>query len=988
MDNEEIREQQDELNIGSQVHMPVGRFGNYSNKSDKEDLRNKIEASKTRNIDPSKNSSVTPSMHTGGGSSLGAKPSIDDDSIPKGGLFSSLRRRKKKRDVENSIAGARSDGGIMGGVRDFLSGGSEKTGGLLGLGSKAKGAATSGVAGKALVSGTAKAVITFFSTPVGLAALFVIGLFLVVLLFTIFFPMVISSLGMKFGLTGDQTHEVFRDEYDFNDEGVYEVLNEGYKEGLSREDVEALMDRYESDPDHEGFCEEGMLDKIKHFFDIWDLSDRCELMHYIKKMLKDKESHTKITTISPGYIVGSLYYSFDTQNRKEDGTLFIEPFEVPNKYKNNHNIPADFVFVDELDAISTMMGYDFYDKYALDVLLDNYIFHRYFTYWRWEWVYPEKDEDDEEEPEPYQTCVMYEVDDYDVSSDRFKLYLRYGENVSNAFEDQRNKQDAWLQTSAECQDHLDFESVSMANFFDTADPNSDADDNAKVTIAEDGVITYDEPRIRRIPVVDEFGEPVLDEEGKAKYVEESTLPEYKAGTYGYDSGFIFETYPRYMEEYNVNHLFTYDYMVDKDIELIVQYIESRQDYINYMLGYPNEIPLFYDSSSNVSIGGGAVCTFNIDGENYTDIKVRLLHAPNNAAIPGVDSYQPIEGQELVNFDKYILGVTYAENGGAPKEAMKAQAIATASYILSHANKGNNIRLVKENGQNILEVSNSTFNQTYCDPDKGCYICVSPANPTIQTVLTTGTVPEGSACKPWKGPLSESSDIRTAVGEVSGKILVNSAGKIASGNYTSDTQKAWNSAAENGADYVEILKATYGDAFSIMSSDCSFTATGNWASWRQFNNPWGSKLIANKTMKQVGCLITANAMMLANSGKKLVISDFNPGTYLDLLKRSSGTLSGNALYNDRAIEVALGNHDFSYTSEPLYGSYENKVKKIADKLREGYHVIISVKNNGHWVYVTGVSGNLIYMSDPASSKVIVTDRYSKEGIATIKYVKFY
>lgn len=45
----------------------------------------------------------------------------------------------------------------------------------------------------------------------------------------------------------------------------------------------------------------------------------------------------------------------------------------------------------------------------------------------------------------------------------------------------------------------------------------------------------------------------------------------------------------------------------------------------------------------------------------------------NAAVPN---------QELIDFEKYVLGVVYAENGGAPDEAMKAQAIAARTYAFN------------------------------------------------------------------------------------------------------------------------------------------------------------------------------------------------------------------------------------------------------------------------------------------------------------------
>lgn len=95
--------------------------------------------------------------------------------------------------------------------------------------------------------------------------------------------------------------------------------------------------------------------------------------------------------------------------------------------------------------------------------------------------------------------------------------------------------------------------------------------------------------------------------------------------------------------YNRLYWSTIDYKVNRNIEEIMEYIRSRQDYTNYVLGYPNTVVTDSNSGSTTN------CTYTVNGTNMSGIKVKLVHA-KNSAVPGVNTGDEIEGQELVDFE--------------------------------------------------------------------------------------------------------------------------------------------------------------------------------------------------------------------------------------------------------------------------------------------------------------------------------------------------
>lgn len=235
-------------------------------------------------------------------------------------------------------------------------------------------------------------------------------------------------------------------------------------------------------------------------------------------------------------------------------------------------------------------------------------------------------------------------------------------------------------------------------------------------------------------------------------------------------------------------------------------------------------------------GGPGICSFNINSsaglQTVSNVKVRLLGCTASGGSSG-----PLEGEELVDLEKYILGVTYTENGGAPDEAIKMQAIAARSFALTRSYGG---KITTEDGASVIQIRACTWDQAYCDPDKGCWS--NGAGGEYGNTIHSGY----DASKPWSKPaLPENDRIRSLVAETAGQVVVDKDGKVLNTPYMSDVQQQWNAMANQGKSVAEMVKKTYPNAVEV-TSNCTGGGNGslaggpdfsNAAAWKSPSNPY-------------------------------------------------------------------------------------------------------------------------------------------------------
>lgn len=151
--------------------------------------------------------------------------------------------------------------------------------------------------------------------------------------------------------------------------------------------------------------------------------------------------------------------------------------------------------------------------------------------------------------------------------------------------------------------------------------------------------------------------------------------------------------------------------------------------------------------------------------------------------------------------------------------------------------------------------------------------------------------------------------------------------------------------------------------------------GEYSGWKQFDSRWGGIMMgqSNKTIKQIGCLVTSIAIQMARADVKLNNgNELNPGNFVLALNASSGSFtSGGGLYWASVTNVAS---NFHYMNQIKIDGYTNnqKVSTITSYMQQGYYVVAHINGSktsntsNHWIAIVNSSNNDIYMLDPGKS----------------------
>ena len=398
------------------------------------------------------------------------------------------------------------------------------------------------------------------------------------------------------------------------------------------------------------------------------------------------------------------------------------------------------------------------------------------------------------------------------------------------------------------------------------------------------------------------------------------------------------------------------------------------------------------------VEGSGKCSYDIKGfyipgrgnvsknMSINEISVRLMQC--GGSYGGTDG-QPLEGVDLVPFEKYILGVAYQEIGDdAPEQAFKAQLVAARSYILARPTDMGGWHSLKQEGDKwVLQVAACTQDQVYCDPDLGCSSNIDGQNGIVYPGLDHPNK--------VRDPMPQDSKLRKWASEVEGEVIVNDQGNIVYSDYKSSETNRMISLAKSGNDYKQILLTMYSAGKDIKKNNCGSNANtcnmlnGDYMQWKQGDPKWSSTPMGNsgKTLGSIGCLVTSIAMQIAraNVDTSIVGDDFNPGTFVEALNKNNGFTSGGALYWNVVTTVVPS---FKYMGQESVSGYtkEQKLSKLKDLVDKGYYVVAEVKGNTgqHWVAVVSVSGETITMMDPASSSTDMWKQYNWQNTSTYAY----
>lgn len=459
---------------------------------------------------------------------------------------------------------------------------------------------------------------------------------------------------------------------------------------------------------------------------------------------------------------------------------------------------------------------------------------------------------------------------------------------------------------------------------------------------------------------------------------------------------------------NLQNNYFPDKIPGKDDAIYKQYVDDMFDILKY-----------YDDSKNKNTTSstgttGDVCTYDIKGMNTeqygtgiknkninaTDIKVRLMSA---GGICDGTFGQPIEGEDLVPLEKYVLGVAYAEDESAPEEAFKAQLVVARSYVLSvieASGNANGKKFVEEDGQWVLQITNCVTDQVYCDPDQGC----SKNSESQYSVMHSGL----NYPVIYKHPLAENDQKRQWASEVAGKVTLDSSGRLYLPNFQQPDQSAWDGLANQGLDYTQIILKHYPGVASISESDCTDSSTGDSSSagsyvgWKQTDSRWKNVVLgggtdSSRSIGNIGCLATSISMLIAKSGAidslptgNTLKGNFNPGTFVEAMNKAGGFDSGGNLYWAN-VEKVVSNFVYDSSSKQLLLglSRTDKLKAIKNKISQSNtYCVVEVKGGQgqHWVAIDSVNDTNIKMLDPGSKATNLWKEYDYKKTSVIQCFK--
>lgn len=448
-----------------------------------------------------------------------------------------------------------------------------------------------------------------------------------------------------------------------------------------------------------------------------------------------------------------------------------------------------------------------------------------------------------------------------------------------------------------------------------------------------------------------------------------------------------------------------DYFTDYDDSQIKEVVKNIKSTYN-SFGYEFKDDSNSNDSSCTALGS---CNYILNGTtngsrvinnpiNASNIKVRLMQAGNVSGHSCGGTYGvPIEGEELVDFEKYVMGVASGESGNNPDEAIKAQIIAARSFSLGRAMIGGNGRKIEnENGNWILQITNCVSDQVYCDPDKGCSKNVPASNQW--GYLYSGS---NTAKYKYKDPLPANNRLRSIAPTVIGEVLVDSTDHVLQATYASKVQNKWAKLANSNYDYKQILASTYG-GYNIKKMTCNTNgqsncisnagtgSQGDFSNWKQSKQSWSSIHLggSSNTIASSGCLVTSISMLLARSGIQVnVDGELNPGTFVNKLNQIGGLDGGGNFLWGSVTKIAP---NFVYGGKVnLSGmpQYE-KLNILRQYSNQGYAIVVEVKGNTgqHWVALDKIDGDQVLMFDPASSAKVMWDQYPSNNTSKFAYYK--
>lgn len=171
----------------------------------------------------------------------------------------------------------------------------------------------------------------------------------------------------------------------------------------------------------------------------------------------------------------------------------------------------------------------------------------------------------------------------------------------------------------------------------------------------------------------------------------------------------------------------------------------------------------------------------------------------------------------------------------------------------------------------------------------------------------------------------------------------------------------------------------------------YGSSGEYATWKQRGREWSNIRIGNtnKTIGDVGCLVTSISILIKKSGISTNgIYPFNPGTFVIALNNAYGFDEANLQYGPIS-KVVPG---FEYAGRVYLNgkSKKEKLQEIKKYYDNGYYLVAEVLGASdtaqHWVAIDNVTNNTILMLDPGSDATNMWNQYDWNLTSQFVYFK--
>lgn len=191
-----------------------------------------------------------------------------------------------------------------------------------------------------------------------------------------------------------------------------------------------------------------------------------------------------------------------------------------------------------------------------------------------------------------------------------------------------------------------------------------------------------------------------------------------------------------------------------------------------------------------------------------------------------------------------------------------------------------------------------------------------------------------------------------------------------------------------------LKELLSDKYVMLWTSAiygSYSSSGEYTDWKQRGKEWSNIRIGNsdRTIGQVGCLVTSIAILIKKSGVPTPnIAPFNPGTFVTALNNVYAFDGANLMY--APISKVVPNFQYGGKVYLTGKTKSEKLYEIKKYSENGYLMAIEVlgatDTAQHWVALDRVNNNTIIMIDPGSDSIDMWKTYDWNLTTQFVYFK--